>query len=264
MDRILCVTAHPDDEAANFGGTLAKLSEQGHQVSLVCLTSGEAARNRGAAKTNEELMGLRAQELAAACHLLGVQRHEIWRYPDGGLQRVNFYEAVGRLVGCIRRERPQVVLTMGPEGSVTGHPDHSMASLLATAAFHWAAQSRHYPEQGLEPWQAERLYYVTAFARPEGFLTVHLPPAHVAVNVEPWLERKIAAFKLHTTQAGLFELVEQFIRRTNGSEHFHLASAPMGFDTSVLHDDLLAGLQSTGEAKGAPQDASHPVSFTQR
>src|SRR5690348_1073397 len=79
MYRILCVTAHPDDEAANFGGTLAKLSEQGHEISLVCLTSGEAARNRGTAKTNEELIALRTQELAASCKLLGVQRHELWR-----------------------------------------------------------------------------------------------------------------------------------------------------------------------------------------
>ena len=260
MYRIFCVTAHPDDEAANFGGTLARLSEQGHQIYLVCLTSGEAARNRGTAKTNEELMTLRAQELAASCQLLGVQRHDIWRYPDGGLQRVDFYEAVGRLVECIRQWRPQVVLTMGPEGAVTGHPDHSMVSLMATAAYHWAAQERHYPGQKLQPWQADRLFYATAIARPEGFLDVHLPPAHVVVDIEPYLERKIAAFKLHATQAGLFERVEQFIRRHNGTERFHLASAPMGFDLATLHNDLLAGLGEPGAEDNLPQDAGHPVS----
>lgn len=262
MYRIFCVTAHPDDEAANFGGTLAKLSEQGHHIDLVCLTSGEAASNRGNAKSNEELMALRTQELAAACKLLGVQRHEIWRFPDGGLPRVNFHEVVGRLVKCIRRWRPQVVLTMGPEGSVTGHPDHSMVSLIATAAYHWAAQARHYPEQGLEPWQADRLYYGTALARPEGFLTVHLPPAHVVVDVAPYVERKIAAFKLHATQSGLFELVEQFIRRTDGTEHYHLASAPMGFDLSTLQNDLFAGLEAPGPEDNVAQTARHPVSFT--
>jgi len=255
MYRIFCVTAHPDDEAGNFGGTLAQLSEQGHQIYLVCLTSGEAARNRGNATTNEELMAMRAQELAASCRLLGVQRHDLWRYPDGALQHVDFYEVAGRLVECIRRWQPHVVLTMGPEGSVTGHPDHSMASLMATAAFHWAAQTRYYPEQGLEPWQAKRLFFNTAIARPEGFPIVALPPAHVVVDIAPYVERKIAAFKLHSSQAGLFERVEQFIRRNNGKERFHLASAPMGFAPSTLQGDLLAGLE-----ENVTPAADHPVS----
>lgn len=263
MYRIFCVTAHPDDEAANFGGTLARLSEQGHQIYLVCLTSGEAARNRGTAKTNEELMALRTQELAASCKLLGVQRHDIWRYPDGGLQRVDFYEAAGRLVECIRQWRPHVVLTMGPEGAVTGHPDHGMSSLMATAAFHWAAQERYYPGQKLQPWQADRLYYATDVTRPEGFPKVHLPPAHVVVEISPYLGRKIAAFKLHATQAGLFELVEQFIRRNNGTERFHLASAAMGFDLTTLHNDLLAGLGEPVADNPVAQDAGHQVSCTE-
>ena len=243
MYRIFCVTAHPDDEAGNFGGTLAKLTEQGHQVYLVCLTSGEAARNRGGARNNEELMAMRAGELDASCGLLGVQRHDLWRYPDGGLQHVNFYEVAGRLVECIRRWQPQVVLTMGPEGSVTGHPDHGMAGMMATAAFHWAAQTRYYAEQGLETWQAYRLFYGSALTRPEGFLNVLMPPADVVVNIAPYVERKIAAFKLHSSQAGLFDRVEEFIRRSNGTERFHLASAALGFDRNILQGDLLAGLE---------------------
>ncbi len=47
MLKLLCVTAHPDDEAGCFGGVLAKYSEAGVECSVICLTAGERAANRG-------------------------------------------------------------------------------------------------------------------------------------------------------------------------------------------------------------------------
>ncbi len=47
MLKLLCVTAHPDDEAGAFGGTLLLYHERGVETSVVCMTAGTAARNRG-------------------------------------------------------------------------------------------------------------------------------------------------------------------------------------------------------------------------
>src|SRR5947209_3657157 len=52
MLRMMCVTAHPDDEAGNFGGTLRLCSERGVETAVLCLTPGQAAFHRGAA-TND-------------------------------------------------------------------------------------------------------------------------------------------------------------------------------------------------------------------
>ena len=133
MFRLLCITAHPDDEAGAFGGTLALCADRGVEVSVVCLTAGTAAKNRGSARTEEELAELRIAEFRASCQFLGIAHGEVLHYPDSRLDHTSFYEVVGELVLRIRRLRPHVVLTFGQDGGLTGHPDHAMAGALVGA-----------------------------------------------------------------------------------------------------------------------------------
>ena len=65
--RLLCVTAHPDDESGAFGGTLALYQSRGVETYVVCLTPGEAAMHRGGYGTGGELAVVRRAEFAAAC-----------------------------------------------------------------------------------------------------------------------------------------------------------------------------------------------------
>lgn len=241
MRGLLCVTAHPDDEAANFGGTVARYAAAGVVCHLVCLTAGEAARNRGTAADADALKALRRAELEASCRLLGFQTPQIWDYPDAGLPQAPFYVIAGRIIAVIRALRPQVVLTMGPEGSATAHPDHAMAGLCATAAFHWAAQARYFPGHPDPPFQAQRLFYATTAMQPPQFPPVWLPHPDAAIDVGAQVETKVAAFRCHQTQAPLFDLVEVFLRLPGGRELFHLA-AGRPFDGDRLADDLFQDL----------------------
>ncbi len=63
--KLLCVTAHPDDECFAFGGALALAVERGVEVSVLCLTDGQAATNRGTAKSGAELGAMRRKEFEA-------------------------------------------------------------------------------------------------------------------------------------------------------------------------------------------------------
>ena len=72
MLRLLCFTAHPDDEAGGFGGTLLHYARQSVETHVICLTPGQAATHRGGAKSNDELAQMRRKEFAAACKLLQV------------------------------------------------------------------------------------------------------------------------------------------------------------------------------------------------
>ncbi len=74
--RLLVITAHPDDEAGGFGGTLLLSHEHGIETHVICLTPGQAASNRGGAKSDEELSAMRRQEFARSCDLLKVTRGE--------------------------------------------------------------------------------------------------------------------------------------------------------------------------------------------
>ncbi len=180
MLRLLCFTAHPDDEAGSFGGTLLRYAERGVETHVICLTPGQAATHRGTAKSDDELSATRRLEFQAACKLLKVSRGTVLDYPDGKLDRQDFYAVVARLTRLVRELRPHVVMTMGTEGAITAHPDHSMISVFATMACHWAGRTNRFPDQlenGLHaPSHAEALlrYRSVHHARPSaGFAGAH-------------------------------------------------------------------------------------------
>ena len=143
----MCFTAHPDDECGAFGGALMLAHQRGVETSVICLTDGRAASNRGNSRNQDELAGLRRKEFASAFRVLGVTHGEVLDYPDGGLVSEDFAAVTTVLVERIRRFRPHVVLTFGGDGNVNLHPDHTMVSFFATAAFHWAGRSNFAPEQ---------------------------------------------------------------------------------------------------------------------
>ena len=230
MRKLLCVTAHPDDEAGGFGGTLLLYQERGVETSVICMTAGTAARNRGTTRSKEELAALRRAEFAASCKHLHVSHGEVLDYPDGGLDRVDLYAAAGELVWRIRRLRPHVMLTFGPDGGLTAHVDHAVAGIFATAAFEWAGRPDRYPEQleqGLTPHRVQKLYYATAdFLLPD---RQPIAPPTVSARIEIGRERfekKVQAFQFHTTQAPLFERVRKNLGQRGGAvEMYHLAAS---------------------------------------
>jgi LmbE family N-acetylglucosaminyl deacetylase len=245
MLRLMCITAHPDDEAGGFGGSLRLYHERGVETCVVCLTPGQAASHRGGAANDQELATARRKEFAAACEILKISRGIVLDYPDGQLYRQDLYRVVCDLTLHIRRFRPQVLLTFGPDGSVTGHTDHSMASVFATLAFHWAGRNNRYPDQitsEIIPHQTEKLYYSTAsFTLPDR-QPVTLPPATAIIEIGDYLETKIAAFKAHTTQAPLWPLFESHVRGRGRKEMFHLvARATPGLIEQET--DLFAGIE---------------------
>ena len=246
MLRLLCVTAHPDDESGGFGGTLLHYSRLGVETQVVCLTAGEAATYRGGAESDQELIRLRRQEFQHACKILEISHGEVLDYPDGGLDRVPLLEVVSALVRRIRKQRPHVVLSFGQEGAFTAHPDHSMASVFATLAFHWAGRTNRFTEQiekeGLGPYRPQKLYYSTvAFTLPER-QPVSLPPITAEIDISAYVEKKIEAFRAHTSQNPLLRVFSEAMRQEGSREMYHLAAAitpgRLGFET-----DLFAGIE---------------------
>lgn len=244
MFRMLAVTAHPDDEAAVFGGSLRLYSDRGVETSVLCLTSGQAGSHRGNAHSDHELAAIRRKEFAASCALLNVSRAAVLDYPDGQLHRTEMYRPVADIARHIREFRPQVVLSMGPEGAITGHTDHSMASVFATLAFHWAGRSNRFVDQiaeGLKPHGAQKLYYSTSAAALPDRQPISFPPFTARIDIGECLKAKIAAFHTHETQAPVFAIFDAHVEKHGNPELFNLAASvapgPMSMET-----DLLAGV----------------------
>ena len=245
MFRLLCITAHPDDEAGAFGATLALYAERGVELSVVCLTAGTAARNRGSAQNDEELAALRTAEFQDSCKFLGITNGEVLHFQDGQLYRADFHRVVGELVLRIRRLRPHVVLTFGPDGGLTGHPDHAMAGAFATQAFQWAGRPDRYPDQlssGLQVHAAQKLYWVTAEYKLPDRVPTAPPPvtSRMEVGAERF-EKKIQAFMKHRTQEPLFVRLRRNLGRAPTQETFHLA-ATREPQEARLETDLFEGI----------------------
>jgi LmbE family N-acetylglucosaminyl deacetylase len=246
MPRLLCFTAHPDDEAGGFGGSLLRYAARGVETHVVCLTPGQAATHRGGAGSDEELSAIRRQEFAASCKLLNIWLGQVLDYPDAKLARQDFYAVVADLTRRVREVRPHVVMTLGPEGGVTAHPDHSMVSIFATMAFHWAARSDRFPEQlqnGMAPHQTHKLYYATTLFTMPDRQPISLAPSTTRLDLTiEELETKIAAFKCHTSQAPLFPFFEKTIRKRGLLELFHLAASSTPRNVEV-ESDLFQGVK---------------------
>lgn len=226
--RLLCVTAHPDDESGAFGGALLMAQRDGAETSLLCLTDGQAAHFRGGIEENGDLGRRRREELAAACEALGVTRHEVLDYPDGELPRQDFYQMVKDIVTRIRTWRPQVVLTFGGDGGVNLHRDHTMVSAATTAAFHWAAREEFFPE-ALPPYAPRKLYYSTT-----PFVSVRnhselagaaTTPYSLTLDLGPLARRKWEAFAKHSSQSGVMDRVKKQVATHFVRERYLLVAA---------------------------------------
>ena len=244
MFRLMCVTAHPDDEAGSFGGSLRLYRDHGVETSVVCLTPGQAGSYRGNAKSDTELAAIRRQEFMDSCQILGISRPVVLNYPDGQLYRQELNRVVYALTLEVRRFRPHVMLTLGPEGGVTGHPDHSMSGIFAGLAFHWAGRPNRYADQlrdGVAPHRTAKLYYAAAGVAIPGRPPITFAPQSAVIDIGDHLETKIAAFKAHKTQQPLWTMFEENVRTRGRVEHFHLAASifdgPMQPET-----DLFSGI----------------------
>jgi LmbE family N-acetylglucosaminyl deacetylase len=227
--RLLCVTAHPDDESGAFGGALLMAHRDGVDTSLLCLTDGQAAHYRGGVEDNAELGRQRRAELAAACEILGVTRHEVMHYPDGELLHQDFYKLTSDIVARIRTLRPQVILTFGGDGSVNLHRDHTIVSAATTTAFHWAGRQEFFPEQDLASYAPQKLYYtstpfITVRNRPE-LSDVPTAPYSLTLTLGELADRKWEAFAKHTSQAGVMERVKDIVELHRTTERYLLAAA---------------------------------------
>ncbi|MBV2357101.1 PIG-L family deacetylase [Streptomyces sp. J2-1] len=188
------------------GGLLARYAAAGARTGVVTATWAPGT--------------VRAAELADAVRTLGAGEPRLLGYadarvPESAPDEVRFCDApldaaVGRLVSHIREFRPDTVVTHDGYGNATGHPDHVHTHRLAVLAVHAAGLDGLFPDAG-EPWQPGALYLAT---HPRSFLATladelgarkglfGVPDEQVtaAVDVGPWLDRKIAALLCHRSE----------------------------------------------------------------
>jgi LmbE family N-acetylglucosaminyl deacetylase len=134
---LLAVFAHPDDEAF-VGPLLSHYARQGVKVRLAIVTEGAKSTSpRLGVPAGPEMARLRAEEARCSCRALGVDPPLLLGFEDGGLGKQGdppdgyLKQLVLRIRELMAQERPDVVITWGPEGGY-GHPDHRLVGAVVT------------------------------------------------------------------------------------------------------------------------------------
>jgi LmbE family N-acetylglucosaminyl deacetylase len=251
---VLVITAHPDDEVLCGAGTLALCQANGRPVTLVCATRGELGPIADPQlATRETLPATREQELRASCAALGIRDVNVLDLPDAGVDwAAPMQDTLRQIVRLIRRLRPRVLISFGPDG-MYGHSDHVAVSDLTVEARLAAADAAFVDEQAPAPYWVPRLFFPVLTAEtvaamlgelaqagqpaqlwslpPEAF-RVEASEITASVDVSSVLEQKLRALHSHRTQLehdnalGLLsgELAERFL----GTEHFRCADGQPG------------------------------------
>ena len=165
--------AHPDDEDSGLLAYLAR-REQARTVYL-SLNRGEGGQNVIGPDLFENLGVIRTEELLQARRLDGGQQL-FTSVMDYGFSKTRAEAAriwgeqvvLGDMVRAIRTYRPMVIISRFTGTPADGHGQHQLAGYLTPIAFKAAADPNQFPEQireGLQPWQAKKLYVSQGFAQ---------------------------------------------------------------------------------------------------
>ncbi len=112
MSKVLVVAAHPDDEVLGCGGTIARMAEEGHDISTLILGEGVTSRDekRNREKRSEELE-LLGNERRKASEILGVKQCFSCDFPDNRFDSVPLLDIV-KAVDRVKCEvEPEIVFT---------------------------------------------------------------------------------------------------------------------------------------------------------
>jgi LmbE family N-acetylglucosaminyl deacetylase len=205
VNRILVVTAHPDDVDFGAAGTIATWTDAGIEV-VYCVVTDGSAGGSDPSVSRTEMVALRQAEQIAAAKCVGVTDVRFLGYPDGRVE-----ESIALrldLTRVIRQVRPDRLVSQSPERNYfrlgISHPDHrAVGSATLDAVYPDARNPFAFPEladEGLEAWTVSEVWISGSPA-----------PTHF-VDVTDTFSRKVAALRAHESQTGQMDNLEELLR----------------------------------------------------
>ncbi len=215
MKPLVCIFAHPDDEAFGPAGSIAKYATE-RDVYIICVTSGNShdqfTKKKGYAKTLGEI---RREELNNSAKILGVKKVTFLEFDDGSLSNNLYHKIADKLESILTEIKPDTVMTFEPHG-ISGHIDHIAVSYITTFVFNklvFISTLLYYAESN------EMMKLIPSYF-------IYVPPGYkkeefdLTLNIEDFWDKKLAAMQAHKSQEEDYNLVLGILKQFPKEEHF--------------------------------------------
>ncbi len=209
IERLLVVTAHPDDVDFGAAGTVAALTDAGVEVTYCLVTDGQAG-GFDHSIPRKEMASIRREEQTKAAAEVGVTDLRFLGFMDGTVEVT--MELRHDIALVIRQVRPQVVMTQSPirnlDSTYGSHPDHTATGEATMCAVYPDARNPFafpgLPAAELEDWKAQEVWIQ---AGPMGS-----GDELATVDVTDQMDRKMRALRCHVSQLVDPDAMEERIR----------------------------------------------------
>jgi len=111
--KVLVVVAHPDDEVLGCGGTISRLSLEGHEVSVAILGEGATSRYRDRGEADPVEVAALRESADRAGRILGARKVSTGDLPD------NRFDTVPQIM--VAKKVEELLADVGPERVFTHH-----------------------------------------------------------------------------------------------------------------------------------------------
>tara|TARA_B100000686_G_scaffold331260_1_gene394563 strand:+ start:18106 stop:18801 length:696 start_codon:yes stop_codon:yes gene_type:complete len=185
---VLCVVAHPDDEALGVGGTLIKHIKQGDDVNIVIFSLGETS------KLSKDINSARRLKSAKDwSNEVGSNIYSILNYPDQKFDTISKLEIIQSLEKILKNLKPDIIYTHH-DGDI--NHDHQIVSQTLLTALR--------PMSVLNLKSEIRTFETISSTEQSPYIDRYIFKPNFYVDVEDVWTKKIKALKKYYTEMGIY------------------------------------------------------------
>ncbi len=223
VSTIVFLHAHPDDEASQTSGSMARAVSEGHRVVVVFGTDGDHGEAPDDLAPGETVVERRRAEAEASAAVIGLHRIVWLGYADSGMTgwdqnsherafaAVPVDESAARFAAVLDEEDADIAVGYDWHGGY-GHPDHIRVHHVLHRGAELAARRPRVLESTFNRDAMRRLAEAAKAAGQESYdpdepmddgNPLGSPEAEISwrVDVSPWLETRRGSLRAHSSQA---------------------------------------------------------------
>jgi len=183
-NKVLCIVAHPDDEALGVGGTLIKHVENNDDVFIIILSDGEESKENSQDKNPDRIINAKKWSEFSGCKLCAVLD-----FPDQKLDAIPQLDIVKKIESFVKDIHPNLVYTHALSDI---NKDHEIVASATLAAIRPISGHNINPE-------------IRGFETPSSsdqapIIGKHIFSPNLYINITSQFDKKIEGLKIYKNE----------------------------------------------------------------